>query len=46
MSHLIVVTTPAALAVKRATKTIPVGVPNAIIVETGVVANLAHPAAM
>jgi len=41
---IIVVTTPAALAVKRATTTIPVVFPNAINpVETGVVATLAHP---
>jgi putative ABC transport system substrate-binding protein len=41
---IIVVTTPAALAVKKATKTIPVVFPNAINpVETGVVATLAHP---
>ena len=38
------VTTPAALAVKSATTTIPVVFPNAINpVETGVVAGLAHP---
>jgi putative ABC transport system substrate-binding protein len=41
---VIVVTTPAALAVKNATTTIPVVFPNAINpVETGVVAGLAHP---
>jgi putative ABC transport system substrate-binding protein len=41
---IIVVTTPAALAVKKATTTIPVVFPNAINpVETGVVATLAHP---
>jgi len=41
---IIVVTTPAALAVKKATSTIPVVFPNAINpVETGVVATLAHP---
>ena len=41
---IIVVTTPAALAVKNATTTIPVVFPNAINpVETGVVSSLAHP---
>src|SRR5216683_1814801 len=41
---IIVVTTPAALAVKNATTTIPVVFPNAINpVETGVIASLAHP---
>jgi putative ABC transport system substrate-binding protein len=41
---VIVVTTPAAVAVKNATTTIPVVFPNAINpVETGVVASLAHP---
>ncbi|MDT5354149.1 MAG: hypothetical protein QOJ56_2681 [Mycobacterium sp.] len=41
---IIVVTTPAALAVKSATTTIPVVFPNAINpVETGVVTSLAHP---
>jgi len=41
---IIVVTTPAALAVKKATTTIPIVFPNAINpVETGVVASLAHP---
>src|SRR5207302_9257514 len=41
---IIVTTTPAALAVKKATTTIPVVLPNAISpVESGVVASLAHP---
>jgi putative ABC transport system substrate-binding protein len=41
---IIVVTTPAALALKQATRTIPIVFPNAINpVETGVVASLAHP---
>lgn len=41
---IIVVTTPAALAVKKATTTIPIIFPNAINpVETGVVASLAYP---
>jgi putative ABC transport system substrate-binding protein len=41
---IIVVTTPAALALKKATTTIPIVFPNAINpVETGVVASLAHP---
>jgi putative ABC transport system substrate-binding protein len=41
---IIVVTTPAALAVKKATTTIPVVFPNAINpVESGVIASLAHP---
>ena len=41
---IIVVTTPAALAVKKATTTIPIVFPNAINpVESGVVASLAHP---
>jgi putative tryptophan/tyrosine transport system substrate-binding protein len=41
---IIVVTTPAALAVKKATRAIPVVFPNAINpVESGVVTSLAHP---
>jgi putative ABC transport system substrate-binding protein len=41
---IIVVTTPAALALKNETTTIPIVFPNAINpVETGVVASLAHP---
>src|SRR3569833_2226704 len=41
---IVVVTTPAALAVKKATTTIPVVFPNAINpADTGVVASLAHP---
>jgi putative ABC transport system substrate-binding protein len=41
---IIVTTTPAALAVKKATTTVPVVFPNAISpVESGVVASLAHP---
>ena len=41
---IIVTTTPAALAVKNASTTIPVVFPNAISpVESGVVASLAHP---
>ena len=41
---IIVVTTPAALAVKNATKTIPIVHPNAIDpLNTGLIASLAHP---
>jgi len=41
---IIVVTTPAAIAVKKATTTIPIVFPNAINpVESGLVASLAHP---
>ena len=41
---IVVVTTPAALAVKKATTTIPIVHPNAINpVESGLVASLAHP---
>jgi putative tryptophan/tyrosine transport system substrate-binding protein len=41
---IVVVTTPAALAVKKATTTIPIVFPNAIDpVESGVIASLAHP---
>jgi putative ABC transport system substrate-binding protein len=41
---IVVVTTPAALALKQATTTIPIVFPNAINpVETGVVASLGHP---
>jgi ABC-type uncharacterized transport system substrate-binding protein len=41
---IIVVTTPAALAVKNATKTIPIVHPNAIdLLNTGLIASLAHP---
>src|SRR3982074_3054462 len=41
---IIVTTTPAALAVQKATTTLPVVFPNAISpVESGVVASLAHP---
>jgi putative ABC transport system substrate-binding protein len=41
---IIVVTTPAALAVKNATKTIPIVHPNAIDpLKTGLIASLAHP---
>jgi putative ABC transport system substrate-binding protein len=41
---IVVVTTPAALALKKATTTIPIVFPNAINpVETGVVTSLAHP---
>jgi ABC transporter substrate binding protein len=43
---IVVTTTPAALAVKRETTTIPIVFPNAISpVESGVVASLAHPGA-
>src|SRR6516165_5578015 len=41
---IIVVTTPAALAVKNATKTIPIVHPNAVDpLSTGLIASLAHP---
>jgi hypothetical protein len=41
---IIVVTTPAALAIKKATTTIPIVHPNAIDpLNTGLIASLAHP---